>query len=80
MGFLSPIAGDLLLPSQGITYNDLSSCREKAHIQQGTEATWQQFRNVWGKHPCRMRSEADCPAVTMDPLEQMEDGSEVNVL
>lgn len=80
MGLLSPIARDLLLSSQGITHNDFSSCGEKAHIQQGTEATWQQFRNVWGKHQCRMRSGADCLAVTMDPLEQMEDGSEVNVL
>lgn len=56
------------------------SCGEKAHIQQGTEATWQQFGNVWGKHQCRMRSGTDCLAVTMDALEQLEDGSEVNVL
>lgn len=78
MGLLSSITGDLLLSSQGITHKDFSSCGEEDHIQQGTEINSSEMSGR--KRQCRMRLAADCLAVTMDPLEQMEDSSEVNVL
>lgn len=55
---------------------------QKSCIQQGTEATWKQFRNDWGNIQRRTRAEIDCLSVcflaNMERPEPIPNGSEVN--